>query len=59
MSESVIKVFVELYNKDLIYKGYRMVNWDPEAMTTLSNEEVIHEEVNSKLFYIKYKIVGF
>jgi len=58
MSESVIKVFVDLYNKDLIYKGYRMVNWDPEAMTTLSNEEVIHEEVNSKLFYINYKIVG-
>ena len=57
MSESVIKVFVDLYNKDLIYKGYRMVNWDPEALTTLSNEEVIHEEVNSKLFYIKYKIV--
>ena len=58
MSESVIKVFIDLYNKDLIYKGYRMVNWDPEAMTTLSNEEVIHEEVNSKLFYINYKIVG-
>jgi valyl-tRNA synthetase len=57
MSESVIKVFVDLYNKDLIYKGYRMVNWDPEALTTLSNEEVIHEEVNSKLFYINYKIV--
>ncbi|MDA9977702.1 valine--tRNA ligase [Flavobacteriaceae bacterium] len=58
MSESVIKVFVELYNKGLIYKGYRMVNWDPEALTTLSNEEVIHEEVNSKLYYINYKIVG-
>ena len=58
MSESVIKVFIDLYNKDLIYKGYRMVNWDPEAMTTLSNVEVIHEEVNSKLFYINYKIVG-
>ena len=58
MSESVIKVFVDLYNKDLIYKGYRMVNWDPEALTTLSNEEVIHEEVNSKLFYINYRIVG-
>ena len=58
MSESVIKVFVELYKKGLIYKGYRMVNWDPEALTTLSNEEVIHEEVNSKLYYINYKIVG-
>jgi valyl-tRNA synthetase len=56
MSESVIKVFVELYNRNLIYKGYRMVNWDPEALTTLSNEEVIHEEVNSKLYYISYKI---
>ena len=56
MSESVIKVFVELYNRNLIYKGYRMVNWDPEALTTLSNEEVIHEEVNSKLYYINYKI---
>ena len=56
MSESVIKVFVELYNRNLIYKGHRMVNWDPEALTTLSNEEVIHEEVNSKLYYINYKI---
>ena len=56
MSESVIKVFVELYNRNLIYKGHRMVNWDPEALTTLSNEEVIHEEVNSKLYYISYKI---
>ena len=58
MSESVIKVFVDLYNKNLIYKGFRMVNWDPEAQTTLSNEEVIYEEVNSKLFYIDYKIIG-
>ena len=58
MSESVIKVFVELYEKNLIYKGYRMVNWDPEAKTTLSNEEVIYEEVNSKLYHIKYKIIG-
>ena len=58
MSESVIKVFIELYEKNLIYKGYRMVNWDPEAKTTLSNEEVIYEEVNSKLYYIKYKIIG-
>ena len=56
MSESVIKVFVDLHEKNLIYKGYRMVNWDPEAKTTLSNEEVIHEEVNSKIYYIKYKI---
>ena len=58
MSESVIKVFIELYNKNLIYKGYRMVNWDPEAKTTLSNEEVIYEEVESKLFFINYKIAG-
>ena len=58
MSESVIKVFVDLYNKNLIYKGFRMVNWDPEAQTTLSNEEVIYEEVNSKLYYIDYKIIG-
>ena len=58
MSESVIKVFIELYNKNLIYKGYRMVNWDPEAKTTLSNEEVIYEEVESKLFFVNYKIAG-
>jgi valyl-tRNA synthetase len=58
MSESVIKVFIELHEKNLIYKGYRMVNWDPEAKTTLSNEEVIYEEVNSKLYHIKYKIIG-
>jgi len=58
MSESVIKVFIELYNKNLIYKGYRMVNWDPEAKTTLSNEEVMYEEVESKLFFVNYKIAG-
>tara|TARA_B100000768_G_scaffold176871_1_gene190276 strand:- start:620 stop:3229 length:2610 start_codon:yes stop_codon:yes gene_type:complete len=56
MSESVIKVFVDLFEKDLIYKGNRMVNWDPQAKTTLSNEEVIYEEVQSEIFYIKYKI---
>ena len=56
MSESVIKVFVDLFEKNLIYKGNRMVNWDPQAKTTLSNEEVIYEEVQSKIFYIKYKI---
>jgi len=56
MSESVIKVFINLFEKNLIYKGYRMVNWDPEAKTTLSNEEVIYEEENSKIFYIKYQI---
>ena len=56
MYESVIKVFVDLFEKGLIYKGYRMVNWDPQAKTTLSNEEVIYEEEESKIYYIKYKI---
>jgi len=56
MSESVIKVFVDLYNKGLIYRGYRMVNWDPEAKTTLSDEEVIHVERTDKLYYVNYKI---
>ena len=58
MSESVIKVFVDLYNKGLIYRGYRMVNWDPEAKTTLSDEEVIHEERQGNLYYLKYRIEG-
>jgi len=58
MSEAVIKVFVELYNKGLIYRGYRMVNWDPEAKTTLSDEEVIHVERTDKLYYVNYKIEG-
>ena len=58
MSESVIKVFVDLYNKGLIYRGYRMVNWDPEAKTTLSDEEVIHEERQGQLYYIEYQIEG-
>ncbi len=58
MSEQVIKVFVDLYNKGLIYKGYRMVNWDPEAKTTLSDEEVIFEERQGKLYYINYQIEG-
>lgn len=56
MYESVIQVFIDLYNKDLIYKGYRMVNWDPEAKTTLSDEEVIYEEKQGQLFYVKYPI---
>ncbi|TXD84587.1 valine--tRNA ligase [Subsaximicrobium wynnwilliamsii] len=56
MNESVIKVFVDLYNKGLIYRGYRMVNWDPEAKTTLSDEEVIHLERTDKLYYVNYKI---
>ena len=58
MSESVIKVFIDLFDKKLIYKGFRMVNWDPQAKTTLSNEEVIYEEEESKIFYIKYKILN-
>ena len=58
MSESVIKVFVDLFNKGLIYRGFRMVNWDPEAKTTLSDEEVIYEEKQGNLYYIKYKIEG-
>lgn len=58
MSASVIKVFVDLYNKGLIYRGYRMVNWDPEAKTTLSDEEVIYEESQGKLYHLKYKIIG-
>ena len=58
MSEAVIKVFVDLYEKGLIYRGYRMVNWDPEAKTTLSDEEVIHEERQGNLYYLKYKILN-
>ncbi|MCK5824689.1 MAG: valine--tRNA ligase [Ichthyobacteriaceae bacterium] len=58
MSESVTNVFVDLYKKGLIYRGYRMVNWDPEAKTTVSDEEVIYIEKQGKLFYLKYKIEG-
>lgn len=58
MSEAVIKVFVDLHEKGLIYRGYRMVNWDPEAKTTLSDEEVIHEERQGNLYYLEYKIEG-
>lgn len=58
MSASVIKVFVDLYEKGNIYRGYRMVNWDPEAKTTLSDEEVIHEEKQGNLYYLQYKIEG-
>ncbi len=55
-SESVIKVFVDLYNKGLIYRGLRMVNWDPKAQTALSNEEVIYREEHSKLYHLKYYV---
>ncbi len=58
LSESVIKVFVDLYNKGLIYRGVRMVNWDPSALTAISDEEVIYKEEQSKLYYIRYKING-
>ncbi|MDC1469943.1 valine--tRNA ligase [Flavobacteriaceae bacterium] len=56
MSESVIKVFIDLFNKGLIYRGFRMVNWDPQAQTTLSDEEVIYEERQGNLYYLNYKI---
>ncbi len=58
LSKSVIKVFVDLYYKGLIYRGYKVVNWDPEAQTNISDEEVIFKEQNGKLFYLKYKIEG-
>jgi len=58
MSESVIKVFVDLYNKGLVYRGVRMVNWDPQAKTAVSDEEVNYKEVQSKLYYIRYKVDG-
>ena len=58
MSASVIYSFVDLYNKGLIYRGYRMVNWDPEAKTTLSDEEVIFEERHGKLYFLNYEIEG-
>ena len=57
-SESVLKVFVDLYKKGLIYRGVRMVNWDPKALTALSDEEVIYKEEHSKLYYLRYKIEG-
>ena len=57
LSKSVMKVFVDLYRKNKIYRGVRMVNWDPEAQTALSDEEVIYKEVQSKLYYLKYHIV--
>ena len=58
LSEAVTKVFIELFNKGLIYRGYRMVNWDPSAKTTLSDEEVIFEEKQGNLYYLNYKIEG-
>ena len=58
MTRSVIKVFVDLYNKGKIYRGVRMVNWDPAALTALSDEEVIHRESQGKLYYLRYRVEG-
>jgi valyl-tRNA synthetase len=58
LSDSVIDVFVDLYQKGYIYRGVRMVNWDPSALTALSDEEVIYKELQSKLYYLRYKIEG-
>jgi valyl-tRNA synthetase len=57
-SDSVIDVFVDLFKKGKIYRGVRMVNWDPEALTAVSDEEVLYKEVNSRLFYVRYKVAG-
>jgi len=57
-SEHVIKAFVDLYNKDKLYRGLRMVNWDPEAQTVLSNEEVLYEDEMTQLYHVRYKIEG-
>lgn len=58
LSEAVIDVFIDLYNKGQIYRGVRMVNWDPQGLTAVSDEEVIHKEVNSRLYYVRYRIEG-
>ncbi|MDB5124673.1 MAG: valS [Mucilaginibacter sp.] len=58
LSEAVIDTFIHLYNKGLIYRGIRMVNWDPQGKTAVSDEEVIRKEVNQKLYYIRYKVSG-
>jgi valyl-tRNA synthetase len=58
LSEAVIDVFIDLHKKGQIYRGVRMVNWDPQGLTAVSDEEVIHKEVNSKLYYVRYKIEG-
>jgi valyl-tRNA synthetase len=57
MTESVLQVFEKLHDEGLIYKGFRMVNWDPEAQTTLSDEEVLFEEKNGNLYHIAYQVV--
>jgi valyl-tRNA synthetase len=58
LSESVLQVFTDLYRKGYVYRGVRMVNWDPQATTAISDEEVIYKEVQSKLYYVRYKVVG-
>ncbi len=58
LSEAVIDVFIDLHKKGLVYRGLRMVNWDPVALTAVSDEEVIHKEVNSKLYHVRYSIEG-
>ncbi|MCB9204232.1 MAG: valine--tRNA ligase [Flavobacteriales bacterium] len=58
LSDAVLDVFIDLYEKGLIYKGHRMVNWDPSALTAVSDEEVNHKEVQSKLYYVKYQVEG-
>ncbi len=58
LSESVIRVFVDLFNKGHIYRGVRMVNWDPQALTAVSDEEVYYKEVQSKLYYVRYRVEG-
>src|ERR1017187_4875772 len=58
LSDAVIDVFIDLYNKGYIYRGVRMVNWDPAGQTAVSDEEVIHKEVNSRLYFVRYKIEG-
>jgi valyl-tRNA synthetase len=58
LSESVIRVFVDLYQKGQIYRGVRMVNWDPQALTAVSDEEVVYREVRSKLYYVRYRVEG-
>ena len=58
LSESVTAVFVDLYRKGYIYRGIRMVNWDPKALTAVSDEEVIYKEVQSHLYYLRYRVEG-
>ncbi|MFN8308970.1 MAG: valine--tRNA ligase [Chitinophagales bacterium] len=58
LSDAVIEVFIDLYKKGLIYRGLRMVNWDPQALTTLSNEEVLYNEEKNSLYYVKYRVKG-